>query len=123
MKPGPLALLTLLILSLSGVGRACAEDQAGASRPLNLSLPREPRLAERIPFGSESRGDPGLGPPELLLQEGSHNARLPYGSGYEARQRGLAIGDRLPGNSATNGAGWGRSPDRHPGRGGMGRGR
>lgn len=123
MKPGLLALLILLTLSLTGVDGVRAEDQASASRPLNLSLPRESRLAERIPFGSENRAAEGIRSPGLLQQESSHNAGLPYGSGYEARQRSLALGDRLPGNAVANGAGWGRSPDRHPGRGGLGRGR
>lgn len=133
MKPGLSILLALLALtllppSLPGAGRVHAEDRVPGSRPLNLSLPRESRLAEGIRFGSESQAGPDISPPDLLQQEGSHNARLPYGSGYEARQRGLALGDRLPANAGTNSAGWGRSPAGNPGRpgygrGGMGRGR
>lgn len=133
MKPGLSILLALLALtllppSLPGAGRVLAEDRVPGSRPLNLSLPRESLSAQRMPSGSENLDDPDASPPGPLRQEGRHRPDLPYGSGYEARQRILVNDARHPGNAGTNGTGWGKSPAGNPGhagygRGGMGRGR
>lgn len=86
MKTAPLPLLMLLMLGLAGTAQIHAGETPANDRPLNLSVPREPRLSTS---GSpaETGGEPDL----------------PYGSGYEARQRAsggngrYAFDDRGPG--------------------------
>lgn len=94
---------------------AWADDAAAEplQRPLNLSLPRETRPLPNVTFDNS-----GVDPVERNLRatqirDGRNVERLPYGSGYEARQRGGA------GQGAGQGAGGGGGR----GRGGMGRGR
>ena len=86
MKTAPLPLLMLLMLGLAGTAEVHAGETPANDRPLNLSVPREPRLgASGSP--TEAGGEPDL----------------PYGSGYEARQRAsggngrYAFDDRGPG--------------------------
>lgn len=108
----------ILLLALTASAMAQETVTTEASRPLNLSLPRDahgssplrPDLAAPDRSRSDSIGlpDPGTG------AGSSQHGRLPYGTGYEARQRNSSGG--VSGNAA------GMRGARNGGRG-MGRGR
>lgn len=96
------------LLTVAGNLLAETEESSLPSRPLNLSLPRDaawmPTVRNDIaqmPGGREATQLPDLGGRPRHIDGQGH---LPYGSGYEARQRGLSPGGGF-------------------GRGGMGRGR
>lgn len=112
-----IALLTLALV-VSGNG-ALAEGTAEAhlpTRPLNLSLPKAAVWSgmDRNEASARLSGREGSYLPELGASMDHFDApgRLPYGSGYEARQR-----DSGSENSGVN------NGSRGQGRGGMGRGR
>jgi uncharacterized membrane protein YgcG len=124
-------LLLLLTLSAPASWAQTAAESAAASpepsRPLNLSLPRDavwsstvrsdPPAAERPQGDASALPDPGARANGGQGQRG----RMPYGSGYEARQR-----DPSGGGSGQAGAGGGRGSGSGGGSGGgrgMGRGR
>jgi hypothetical protein len=115
--------LLLLTLSVPLTWAQTASEQASASpqaaRPLNLSLPRDavwsaPVRPDAMTAG-RSHGD-ASGLPDLGVRPDGgqgQRGRMPYGSGYEARQRDAAGGDGQAGAGGGRGGG-GR---------GMGRGR
>ena len=93
---------------------------ATGTRPLNLSLPRDAvwsATTRSAAVGDELRGNQSNGLPDLGSPP-AQRGRMPYGAGYEARQRGQSsTGNSSAGNTA--GATGGQR-----GRGmGMGRGR
>jgi hypothetical protein len=108
----------LLLLALSApISAQQAEDPP--RRPLNLSLPRDAvwssPLRPDVQPAEPARGDaPGL--PDLGSRPGA-GGRMPYGSGYEARQRGGA-GDGSGQHGAGSGGGGRQGGAGH----GMGRG-
>lgn len=120
MKPRNL-LTSLLLLGLTTSTWAqttpmVAEPQA--TQPLNLSLPRDllhgtPAAAkDDDPVTRNLRPEPSSG-----SKRGEH---MPYGTGYEARQRGMGSGNSGmasgSGGMGSGNGGWGGG-----GRGGMGR--
>lgn len=115
MKPRNLTLpLMLLALTSPVLGQTAPATDVVTPQPLNLSLPRDMTRSTSPPFGGDAADDPierNLRSTQVTGGKGAE--RLPYGSGYEARQRGAASG---------NGGGAGRSGG-GGGRGGMGRGR
>lgn len=121
MKPTILLSLLALLLPFPAGAQTADDSEAATHRPLNLSLPRDLTRTPAISFGASAGQDPvadNLRPAQVSGGPG----RIPYGSGYEARQRGAANrGDAVsaPGthsNGSRSGSGGG-------GRGGMGRGR
>lgn len=98
---------------------------AGVQRPLNLSLPRAATDTPLAPFGQDGSAE-AIDPVERNLraaQVRGSATRLPYGSGYEARQRGAADGGDAaasgpPHNGSRSAGGRGGSMG-----GGRGRGR
>lgn len=125
MKLRTLTLSIPLLLMLTAPVRAQTVPDAGAaSRPLNLSLPRDLARPPAMPSGMEAAQDPveqNLRPAQVDGRQAS--SRMPYGSGYEARQRGSAgAGDSASGIRGSNGGGYGGGKQ-GGGRGGMGRGR
>ena len=108
----------LLLLTLSASAMAQESVITEGSRPLNLSLPRDvhwsspvrPDLAapERSRSDSVSLPDPGAG------ATSGQRGRMPYGTGYESRQRNNSGGE--------SGSAAGRSHDQGGGKG-MGRSR
>ncbi len=83
-------------------------------RPLNLSLPRDdlwPSTVRNQPSagltGREASNLPNLG---VLAGRPDARSHLPYGSGYEARQRGNAMNSgTAPGAGGFGRGGMGRS--------------
>lgn len=113
----------LLLLTVPAWGQSSSEPAGEAHRPLNLSLPRDV-------LGQSSmviRNDADETAARNLRQEGEAREKRTthqrYGTGYEARQRGMTpesgsgYGGGM-GSAAGGGAGMGSG-----GRGGMGRGR
>lgn len=119
MKPRSSTLtLSLLLLSVPAWGQSPPLPNGDQThRPLNLSLPRDVMSRqttvihtppEDVAVRNLRQDDPG---------SAKQAGRQPYGTGYEARRRGMASES---GNSGfSSGAGMGGSG----GRGGMGRGR
>jgi uncharacterized membrane protein YgcG len=112
-------LLTLslsLIAATVQVAPVWADDAAAVTlqRPLNLTLPREARQLPSMTFDNASVDPVERNLRATQIRDGRNVERLPYGSGFEARQRGASHGN---GNTSSGGGGGGR------GRGGMGRGR
>lgn len=101
--------LLLLALTLPAWGQESpAAPAARTARPLNLSLPKDVIRSTPTPFMGEAADD------TVARNLRPETGRLPYGSGYEARQREKKSGD---------GAGWGngeggRSPGTGSGSGG-----
>lgn len=119
-----LSIPLLLVLAAPVRGQTVPDTDAATSRPLNLSLPRDLVRPPAMPSGVEAAQDPveqNLRPAQV---DGRHGAsRMPYGSGYEARQRGSAgAGDSVPGIRGGNSGGYGGGTQ-GGGRGGIGRGR
>lgn len=106
---------TALLLSGLGAHAETAAETPSAARPLNLTLPRDAVWsgANRTEAGLSSRDQQGMHLPDpgASQRASGHANRLPYGSGYEARQRGYASDQGM-----TSGG-------RGQGRGGHGRGR
>lgn len=122
-------LLLLLTLSAPASWAQTAAESAAASpepsRPLNLSLPRDAVWSSTVrsdpPAAERPHGDasalPDMGARASRGQ--GQRGRMPYGSGYEARQ-----GDSSGGGSGQAGTGGGRGSGGGSGGGrGMGRGR
>jgi len=120
-------LLLLLTLSAPASWAQTAAESTAASpepgRPLNLSLPRDAvwssTVRSDLPAAERPRGDASALPDMGARANGGQGqrGRMPYGSGYEARQR-----DSSGGGSSQAGAGGGRGSGSGGGRG-MGRGR
>jgi hypothetical protein len=125
----------LLSLSLSllaatvPVAPVWADDAAAATlqRPLNLSLPRETRSLPSVNFDGASIDPVERNLRSSQIRDGRNVERLPYGSGYEARQHSAGQGGTGQRAGQGNGANTGSSPASATGggrgRGGMGRGR
>jgi hypothetical protein len=113
-RSAPLMFLLTLTTSV-GAQDAVSTD---VSRPLNLSLPRDaywaspvrPDLAPSEPGQRGSAGLPDLGARGTTGQR----SRMPYGTGYETRQRNSPSGE----SGGVTGRGSGQGSGR-----GMGRGR
>lgn len=131
-----LSLSLSLLVAAVPVAPAWADAAADAppQRPLNLTLPREVRQLPSITFDGVSADPVARNLSTTQVRDGRSDARLPYGSGYEARQRDVGQGARTDGTgygagqrSGGSGAGTGSSPagatGGGKGRGGMGRGR
>lgn len=90
---------------------SAAASETQAAKPLNLSLPREGARSAPTPFAGYAADD-------LVARNLRSDAgRLPYGSGYEVRQRGVHTHAQPAGI-------YGRSDSSaRSGKGGMGRGR
>jgi hypothetical protein len=102
--------LIITVFLIAAALSAQAQDAAPASeigtKPLNLSLPRDVgwSATTRTPAaGKEARGNRDNGLPDLGSVAGQRG-RMPYGSGYEARQRGMTGA----GSGSQSGAGAGR---------------
>jgi hypothetical protein len=100
-------LLLLLTLSASATWAQTAAEPAATARPLNLSLPRDAVWSSTVRSGpvaaERSHGD-ASGLPDFAGTNGGQGqrGRMPYGSGYEARQR-----DASGGGSGRSGGGRG----------------
>jgi len=120
MKPVILTFSIPLLLALAAPaqGQTVPADDTATHQPLNLSLPRDLARPSAMPSGVAAAHDPveqNLRPAQI---DGKRDAsRMPYGSGYEARQRGAA--DR--GDTAAHGSRGGSGGMQGGGRGGMGR--
>lgn len=118
MKPTILLPLLALLLPFPAGAQTADDSEAAAHRPLNLSLPRDLTRTPALSFGASAGQNP-VADNLRAAQVSGGPGRIPYGSGYEARQRGGANrGDAVPA-PGTHGGG-SRSGG---GRGGMGRGR
>jgi hypothetical protein len=107
---------------------AFAQVPATGDRPLNLSLPRELKPADLLPEGSDPRYDPLVGDARGRRRVGGQGGGLlPYGRGYDARQRQAASTEAGVGSRDAIGMGWGASGGSSGmgggGRGGIGHGR
>ena len=110
----------LLLVALLATGNAvhaeATTDGPLPSRPLNLSLPKDAVWSGMVRSETlvSRSGREGTSLPDLGGRMGNAEARgrLPYGSGYEARQRESGA-DHVGMNAGSQGQG----------RGGMGRGR
>jgi hypothetical protein len=105
------------LLSLSVLATAQEAAAPEISRPLNLSLPRD--AAWSSPVRPERTTLDGLhvnpiGLPDMGVATTGRAGRMPYGTGYEARQRNRT--ESGSGNASEMGRG-------HGGGGRMGRGR
>ena len=109
-----LAVLSAPVSAQTATAAFALEVQS--AKPLNLSLPRESLRSVASPLLPEVAND--LVARNLQPDTG----RLPYGSGYEVRQRGVHATTSSAGNSGGSGRGSGSSAARG-GNGGMGRGR
>ena len=90
--------------------------EAQGAKPLNLSLPREGLRSVASPLLPEVADDP------VARNLQPDTGRLPYGSGYEVRQRGGHAPTSSAGNYGAGGGGRGGRGG-NGGNGGMGRGR
>ena len=113
--------LSLLIVAVPAWGQPPSPPAGNeARRPLNLSLPHDVMSKPSSVLLNDS---PDTATRNLRQEEEGNSKRAerqPYGTGYEARQRGMASGSNsgFGGSGAGAGAGAGGG-----GRGGMGRGR
>jgi hypothetical protein len=133
IMPFPVSRLAFLAIAL-GMAAPLAAQQAGAAsesaagrKPLNLSLPREtvftpgaitrqdPTLRENLRAPSRQDDASDNAPPGRTGSEPDGAVDAPYGTGFEARRRGL--GGRGFGSGGAGAGGFGG------GRRGMGRGR
>jgi hypothetical protein len=105
----------LLMLSVSAMAQETVTPEG--SQPLNLSLPREARWSSTA---SGNRASPDVSPgntmglPNMGSRSAGNSSRMPYGTGYEARQRNFDA------SGSDTGSAMGRG---HGGGGRMGRGR
>lgn len=96
-----------LLLIQSFVVVAQEGDRQIDSRPLNLSLPRDVLWSKSAPAQMET----ARSALPALRAETARQIRMPYGSGYEVRQRAAwgADGGRMAGRGSTVGiSGMGR---------------
>jgi len=103
----------LIAAAMSAQAQETAPASEIGTKPLNLSLPRDAvwsTTTRTLAAGEEARGYRDNTLPDLGSVAGQRG-RMPYGSGYEARQRGMTGA----GSGSQSGAGAGRR--------GMGRGR
>lgn len=114
-------LLLLLTLAAPASWAQTAVEPDATARPLNLSLPRDAVWSSTVrsdpPAAERPHGD-AAGLPDFGARPNGgqgQRGRMPYGSGYEARQRDASGG-------GTAGSGGGRGSGGGGGRG-MGRGR
>ncbi len=124
----------LLLLAAPAWGQSPLPTAGGeARRPLNLSLPREFMSPPVTVIRNETEEDAAVR--NLKHEEqgsAKRNARQPYGTGYEARQRSMTMESAGPGfgaggsgmaGGAAGGAGMAGGGGGGSGGGGMGRGR
>lgn len=133
MKSRTFASSCLLLLLAAPVWGQSPPPPAGgeAGRPLNLSLPRDLLSPPAAVIRNESE-DTAIRNLRREEQGGARRERRqPYGTGYEARQRGMTAEGDSPlfgagnagmGGGGAGGAGMGGAGG-GGGRGGMGRGR
>lgn len=121
MKTRFIPLTCLLLLAVPAWGQSAAAPSGDMQRPLNLSLPRDV-LSQ--PSGM-LRNDADETAARNLRKEDESNAQRPprYGTGFEARQRGLAGDGTASGMGGGMGTPMGGAGMGGGGRGGMGRGR
>lgn len=97
-------LLMLSALYVPAFGQPAVE----AARPLNLSLPRELKRSDFMPSGMAALYDPiTRNAPAEHGQVARNRDFLPYGSGFEARQRGADSGHRSFDGGGGKGSGMG----------------
>ena len=123
----------LLLLAVPAWGQSPSSSAGGeARRPLNLSLPRE-FLSQPATVVHKEAEEDAVARNLQQEEQGSakRNGRQPYGTGYEARHRGMSVesggfgaggmvGGTTSGAGGASGAGMGGGGGGH---GGMGRGR
>lgn len=122
MKPSTLLPLLALLLPFSAGAQTAGDSEAAAHRPLNLSLPRDLTRTPTVSFGTDAGRDP-VADNLRAAQVSGGPGRIPYGSGYEARQRGTANRGEAPGSHGAGTRSAGAGGGGGGGRGGMGRGR
>ncbi|MDP1652318.1 MAG: hypothetical protein Q8L56_06300 [Rhodocyclaceae bacterium] len=116
--------LSLLIVAAPAWGQPPSPPADNeARRPLNLSLPRDVMSKPGSVLLNDSQDTATRNLRQEEEASGKRAERQPYGTGYEARQRGMSSessnsGFGGGGRSSGSGAGAGGG-----GRGGMGRGR
>lgn len=113
----------LLLLAVPAWGQSPPLPAGGAAqRPLNLSLPRDVLTNSTAVIRTESEDTATRNLRQEKEENGKRAERQPYGTGYEARQRGMASGSNsgFGGGDTVTGSGSGAGGG---GRGGMGRGR
>lgn len=129
MKPRSLV-FTLFLLAC--VSSAWAQNRSGSEdavpmRPLNLSLPRDALRSSPPTFQAapEDAATRNLRHEVRERERQEERERLPYGTGYEARQQGMPPSPVFGGGTGGGAAGpagmGGGGPGGHGGR--MGRGR
>lgn len=115
--------LSLLIVAAPAWGQPPSPPAGNeARRPLNLSLPRDLMLQPGSVLLNDSRDTAARNLRQEEEGDGKRAERQPYGTGFEARQRGGSSGGNAGfrgGSTATGGAAGAGGG----GRGGMGRGR
>ncbi len=115
--------LSLLIVAAPAWGQPPSPPAGNeARRPLNLSLPRDVLTNPTAVIRTESEDTATRNLRQEKEENGKRAERQPYGTGYEARQRGMASGSNsgFGGGGTVTGSGSGAGGG---GRGGMGRGR
>ncbi len=115
--------LSLLIVAAPTWGQSPPQpDGNEVRRPLNLSLPRDVLAKPSGVVITESQDTAERNLQQEERQKEMRAERHPYGTGYEARQRGMASGGNsgFGGSGTLTGSGAGAGGG---GRGGMGRGR
>ncbi len=126
MNTQPFIFSLLLLGTLSGAGAQSlpADGESLPIRPLNLSVRKQTALvvdpALTVPGKDAQDTSKTLGTTASGNDDESAVVRLPYGAGYESRQRGNTSGSGGAGGSGGSGAGGSGSGG---GRGGSGRGR
>lgn len=117
-------LLLLLSLAAPASWAQTAAESDVTARPLNLSLPRDAVWSSTVrpdPVAAERSHGAAAGLPDFDARSNGgqgQRGRMPYGSGYEARQR-----DASGSGSSQAGSGGGRGGSGGGGGRGMGRGR
>lgn len=110
--------LMLLLALATPIGAQEAEEQAvpapPPARPLNLSLPREavwPSPVRPEMSGGERAQTDAAALPDFSAGPGRRD-RQPYGTGYEARQRGGGSSNSSSSGGGSGGSGRGRGRGR-----------
>lgn len=112
-------LLLLLTLAAPATWAQTAAESDATARPLNLSLPRDAVWSSTVrpdPVAAERSHGAAAGLPDFgARSNGGQRGRMPYGSGYEARQRdasGSGSGQAGSGGERGSGGGGGRGMGR-----------